>query len=217
MGRINGVNSDYKMIGGAIGKVEPNPANLELKLFLCPYEQHNELEAETGTCAGIDTVCPNPGPKLGHALLHLSQTEGITLKTDGGTTLQLHQNAGPTPGLIAMTPAGGKVRVNGAMELVAGGHTISMTPSATGVALQHTNGAKLDFKVGGAMEIVAGGQSITITQSAAGITLQHTNGSKVVFKPNGNLDLITNNNTGTVNIQGNLVVSGTLSRNGSPV
>lgn len=181
MGRINGINSDYAMIDGAIAKVEPNPANLELKLFLCPYEQPNGLEAESGTCNGLKTTCPNPGPKTGHALLHLSQTEGIKLVTDDGTKLQLFQNAGGNAGLIALSPAGGKVHIDGAMELVAAGHTLTVTPSA------------------------------------AGITLQHANGSRVVFKANGDLELVTKNNAGTVTIQGNLVVSGTLTRNGSPV
>lgn len=178
MARINGINSDYAMIDGAITKVEPSPANLELKLFLCPYAQPNGLEAESGTCSGLEASCPHPNPKTGHALVHLSQTEGLKLCTDGGTLVQLNQNAGGNPGVILLHPAGGKVMVDGAVELVAGGHTLTITPSGTG------------------------------------ITLQHANGAKVVFKPNGDLDLVTKNNTGTVNIQGNLVVSGTLSRQG---
>jgi hypothetical protein len=181
MGRINGINSDYKKIDGTITKVTPEPANLELKLFLCPYDEPNGLEEESGICNGLKGSCPNAGPKSGHALLHLSQTEGINLVTDDGTKLQLHQNTGPNAGVIALSPASGKVRIDGAVELVAGGHTLTITPSGTG------------------------------------ITLQHANGARVVFKTNGDLDLVTKNNTGTVNIQGNLVVSGTLSRNGSPV
>jgi hypothetical protein len=178
MARINGINSDYAMVDGAIAKVEPNPANLELKLFLCPYEQPNGLEAESGTCNGLKTTCPNPGPKTGHALVHLSQNEGIKLVTDDGTMLQLHQNSGGSPGQIVLHPAGTKVKIESALELVAGGHTITITPSAQGV------------------------------------TLQHTGGASVVFKPNGGMDILTLNNTGTVTIQGNLVVSGTLTRQG---
>lgn len=180
MARINGVNSDYIMQEGAIIAVDPKPANLELKLFLCPHEQKNALEAESNTCTGVDTLCPSPALKTGHALLHLSQTEGIKLKTDGGNELRLHQNSGQDAGVILLKPAS-KVKVTGVMELVAGGHTITITPSATGV------------------------------------TLQHANGARVVFKANGDLDLVTKNNTGTVNIQGNLVVSGTLSRQGQQV
>jgi hypothetical protein len=178
MARINGINSDFAMVGGKIDKVTPTPANLELKLFLCPYEQNNALEAESGVCNGLNSTCPNPGPKTGHAIVHLSQNEGISLVTDGGTKLQLHQNSGPNAGTIALSPANAKVRINGALE------------------------------------IVSQGQTFTITPSPAGITLQHTNGAGVVLKANGDIDLITKNNTGNVNIQGNLIVSGTVTRQG---
>lgn len=178
MGRINGINSDYILGPDGIIEVPHTPGTLDLKLFLCPYDQPNALQETSGTCTGTEAACPNAGPKTGHALVHLNETSGISLQTDGGTTLRVHQNSGPDAGKISFSPAAAIVKVNGAIELVAGGHTITITPSATGISFQHSNGAQ------------------------------------VVFKPTGDLDLITKNNTGTVNIKGNLVVTGTVTRQG---
>jgi hypothetical protein len=183
MGRINGINSDYKMIGGQIKPSVPEaipPAPLigapplELKLFICPYNQPSALQSEVEAliCDGTNATCPTLN--VGHALVHLSQTDGIKLTAGLENTVQVAQN-----GMIALSPTNGQtVQVNGPLVVLANGHTLTITPSA------------------------------------AGITLQHANGAKVVFKPNGDMDLVTKNNTGTVNIQGNLVVSGTLTRQG---
>ncbi|MCB9232794.1 MAG: hypothetical protein H6581_14075 [Bacteroidia bacterium] len=184
MARINGVNSDYKFINGIVDKSwkPPLPApNLEMKLFICPYEEKNALEADNNICVGEDNACPHAVTQNGHAFVHLSQTEGIKLKTDGGTQIQLEQNSGGGTGKITLNPASGTTHFNGEIELVANGHTIKISPLGTGISLKHTNGAE------------------------------------VVFKANGGLDLITKNNTGTVNIQGNLVVSGTLTRQGQAI
>lgn len=202
MARINGINSDYILGPDGIVEVPPSPGNLDLKLFLCPYKEPNGLEATSGTCTGTDAACPHAGAKTGHALVHLSETQGIRLATDAGTHLQLHQNSGPDAGKISLRPAAAVVRVEGSLELSAGGHTFHLGTHATGVQLD------------GALQLVAGGHTLSITPSATGITVQHANGARVVFKPNGDLDLITKNNTGVVTIQGNLVVSGTLSRQG---
>ncbi|HHG85209.1 MAG TPA: hypothetical protein ENJ82_10735 [Bacteroidetes bacterium] len=180
MGRINGVNSDYTRQGDGIIEVTPKPANLELKMFICPHDQKNALEAESAICTGLDSACPNPGPKTGHALLHLSESEGLRLGTDAGTELRLHQNTGPDAGKIVLSPAASEVRIVGALKLEAGGQTVTITPSAAGIS-------------------IAGG------------------GAEIVLKPNGDLDLVTQNGTGTVNIMGNLVVSGTLTRTGQQI
>lgn len=178
MARINGINSDYILGPDGIVEVPPLPGNLDLKLFLCPYKEPNALEATSGTCTGTDSACPHDGPKTGHALVHLSETQGVRLATDSGTQLRLHQNSGVDAGKISLSPAAAVVKVNGGMEMVAGGHTLTITPSATG------------------------------------ITVQHANGARVVFLPTGDLQLITKANTGTVTIQGNLVVTGTVTRQG---
>lgn len=180
MARINGINSDYVLQGDQIIEIDPKPANLELKLFICPHDQNNALQAENSVCTGEDSACPNPGAKSGHALVHLSQNGGIRLVTDGGTELQLHQNSGPDAGVIALRPAGAKVHLEGALELEAGGRTLTITPSGAGVTI------------------------------ASG-------GAQVRMLPNGNLDLITQGNSGTVTVQGNLVVSGTLTRQGQQI
>ncbi|MEM0995717.1 MAG: hypothetical protein AAGN35_01500 [Bacteroidota bacterium] len=175
MARINGVNSDYIKQGDGIIEVDPKPANLEMKLFICPYGQPSSLEAESNYCDGTDSGCPNSaGNDPGHALMQLSQSDGVRLQADGGNELRVHQGNGP----ITLAPASGTVEVSGALTLEVDGQRLSITPST------------------------------------AGIMLEHTNGARVVFLPNGDLDLITKNNSGTVNIQGNLVVSGTLTRMG---
>jgi flagellar basal body rod protein FlgF len=209
MARINGINSDYRMIGGKIQEVLPPPANLELKLFICPTAQPNGLEAEAATCNGQNTTCPSA--HVGHALLHMHQVDGIKLVTDNGNMLQLNQ-----AGVIALSPPT-KVQVTSPLEVVKDGQTITVTPSGTGVLVQHTGGSSIRFKSNGTLEITTGGQTVTISGSGSGMDMLHPNGSKVTFKSNGGMDLVTNNNTGTVTIQGNLVVSGTLTRNGSPV
>lgn len=174
MARINGVNSDYIKQGDGIIEVDPRPANLEMKLFICPHEQNSALEAENNICIGEDSACPNPGPKTGHAMVQLSQNNGIRMMAGDDNLLQVHQGSGS----IEMSPASGQVQVNGAIRLVANGHTITIVPSASGISMTHTNGASVEFK------------------------------------PNGDLDLNTKNSSGTVNIQGNLVVSGTVTRQG---
>lgn len=219
MARINGINSDYRMVGGKVQEVSPAPlpppANLDLKLWICPAGSPNGLEAETGTCTGLNTTCPSA--HAGHALVHLSETEGLKLVTDAGTSLQLFQNSGPNAGQIVLHPAAAKVHVDGVLELTAGGHTVTITPSAAGITVQHAGGGAVKFKSNGSLELTTGGQTVTVSGTGTALTIAHANGSQVAFKNSGGLDLVTNGGTGTVNISGNLVVSGTLTRNGSPV
>lgn len=219
MARINGINSDYRMVGGKVQEVSPAPlpppANLDLKLWICPAGSPNGLEAESGTCNGLNTTCPSG--HAGHALINLSETEGLKLITDAGTSLQLHQNSGPKAGQIVLHPAAALVHVDGALELAAGGQTVTITPDATGITVQHVSGAMLKFKTNGSIDLTMSGQTLNIATGGNALNLTHNNGSKVAFKTNGGMDLVTNGGTGTVNISGNLVVSGTLTRNGSPV
>jgi hypothetical protein len=185
MGRINGINSDYAMKNGAVGPVFPpakppmaplpSAPRVDMKLFICPYNQPNGLEAEGTVCTGVDASCPHVPEKTGHALLSLNQDQGIQLIAGPGNKVQIDQS-----GAIVLAPTTKVV-------------------------------------VGKTLEITADSQTFTVTPSSAGITLQHANGARVVFKANGDMELVTKNNSGTVSIQGNLVVSGTVMRNGQVI
>lgn len=218
MARINGVNSDYKMVSGKIAG-PLTPPSLDLKLWICPDNKKNGLELDAPECVGLKGSCITH--VAGHAMVHLSQTDGISLVTDGPsnadhTRLQLFQQSGPNAGKIVLHPTGAAptVAVDGLIQLTANGHTVTITPSGTGITIQHAGGASVKFEAGGTLKLTAGAQTVTVSEAGGGLRLSHANGSSVTLKTNGGMDLITSNNTGTVNIQGNLVVSGTLSRQG---
>ncbi|MEM6263411.1 MAG: hypothetical protein AAGI38_12940 [Bacteroidota bacterium] len=175
MARINGTNSDYvfdAVSGGVVEVPDPKPA-VEMRLFICPYDMPNTLEdqgSEPSRCIGIDEDCPNP-TKSGHALMHLHQNDGITLRTDNRNILQLTQN-----GDIQLRPStGGQAEVRGIFEVRQ-----------------------------------ASGNTVLLEVGPSDVRIRAVNGAEVVIRSNGNIDLITENNAGTVNIQGNLVVSGTI-------
>ena len=91
MVRIKGANSDYEYSTteekkkNQVISVKPQPEELYLKMFICPYDQPSVVEPNEGKdkcCHGSDSNCPNQGKKQGHALIHLHQQRGIELVTD---------------------------------------------------------------------------------------------------------------------------------------
>lgn len=192
MARINGINSDYKKMGDGIVEVSPQPSNLELKLFLCPYGEPNQLEEESGVCTGTEAACPHPAPKNGHAMVALSQSEGIRLQTDGNNQLRLFQTSDPShPGSIHLNPTNaGEAKVNG------------------------------DFRVDGEAEFrgdfqvrTSNGNTILIDVSSSTVTVRNSSGARIVLKSNGDMDLHTSGNNGNVKVHGNLLVTGTVTPN----
>ncbi|MEM7039017.1 MAG: hypothetical protein AAF570_18700, partial [Bacteroidota bacterium] len=168
-------------------------------------------------CEGTHDSCPEtPTPQLpgesnedyakrinpGHALFHMSQTEGLRLQTDAGNELRLHQFSGPDAGLIELKPAAEKVRVHGALELTQTNKSLQLQASNTG-----------------ALQIQLGGQTLTISMSnsPAGISIENGHGAQVILENNGDLQLTTNNNSGKVKIKGNLEIDGTLTRQGQVI
>jgi hypothetical protein len=153
MARINGVNSDYRFSNGAIKEVKPAPSPLELRLFICPSGQKNQLEAEGTVCQGQNTTCP--ALATGHALLHLHQGTGISLVTDNNNRLQLDQS-----GNLLLQPSGtGKVETRGPVEMKdAAGNATLLTVTANAVILT-AGGARIELQNNG---------NIQITPAAAG-------------------------------------------------
>ena len=150
MGRINGENSDYKLVDGQIQPVDPFQT-LELRLFICPYNQPNKLEPlddALGRCTGIVSVCPHVSQKNGHALIHLHQNEGISLVTDNNNQLRLDQN-----GNIQLNPAaGGEVQIKGKLKLTIGGNNLEVGYNNE-VMLQSASGAQVILKQDGSIDI----------------------------------------------------------------
>ena len=158
MGRINGVNSDYKFKNGAIEEVRPAPTPLELKLFICPNNQKNSIEAEAGICNGINTTCPG-NPKTGHAMLHMHQQSGLQLVTDNNNKLQLDQG-----GTILLQPgSGGKVETRGNVEMKnAAGNATALTLQNNTVVIT-VAGARIEIKSDGNIELTpAAGKAVKI-------------------------------------------------------
>jgi len=158
MGRINGVNSDYKFKNGAIEEIKPLPNPLEMKLFICPNNEKNSVEAESEICNGISSTCP-ANPKSGHAMLHLHQQSGLQLLTDNNNKLQLDQN-----GNIILQPGGvGKVETRGNVEMK------NASGNATALAILNNTivitvaGAKVEVKTDGSIELTpAAGKAVKI-------------------------------------------------------
>lgn len=180
MARINGTNSDYHFIGGAIQEVKPKPSPLELKLFICPTGQKNSLEAEGGICQGQNATCPAPpAQRAGHAMVHLHQNTGLQLATDNNNRLQLDQSGN----ILLLPTSAGKVETRGQVEMKnAAGNATLITVTANSVILS-AGGARIELQNNGNIQISpAAGRKVTIT---------------------GNLDV-----TGKVTITGDLDVTG---------
>ena len=186
MARINGINSDYKKTGESILPVEPPPSNLELKLFLCPYGEPNQLEAESNVCTGTDTACPHSPQDSGHAMVHLSQADGIRLQTDSDNQLRLFQKDDQNfPGSIHLSPSSpGEAKVNGKL------------------------------RVDGNFEVrTSNGNTVLINVTGSTVTVRNSSGARIVLKSNGDMDLHTSGNNGNVKVHGNLLVTGTVTPN----
>ena len=193
MGRINGVNSDYGRIKGVISPMpSPMPApvspaptpppqwkTLELKLFICPENIPNRLEADTSVCEGLNTSCPAHG--AGHALVQLHENDGLRLVTDNNNCLQLDQS-----GNINMTPATtGKVVMTGNVEIRNG--VLNILDAGGNPFLSVANSA-FNLNINGlSMNIDASG-NLTITPPPSG---------KVTI--NGDLNVNNLHATGTIN------------------
>ncbi|HBL11924.1 MAG TPA: hypothetical protein DD379_11045 [Cyanobacteria bacterium UBA11162] len=86
MVRIKGSNSDYQYTGDPKTPIQENKtANpLYLKIFICPNDMPSCIEPPHNGhwCEGTDEDCPAEEKKLGHAMICLHQTEGISLITN---------------------------------------------------------------------------------------------------------------------------------------
>jgi len=162
MARINGVNSDYKFIGGKIEEVKPPPSPLELKLFICPTAQKNSIEAEGLVCEGQNTNCPaTPAPlKNGHAMMHLHQQTGLHLVTDNNNRLQLDQ-----AGNILLQPSvAGKVETRGNVEMKNAAGNATLVSLQNNTVIITVAGARVEVKADGSIELTpAAGKAVKVT------------------------------------------------------
>ncbi|MEL6863840.1 MAG: hypothetical protein AAFP19_05445 [Bacteroidota bacterium] len=154
MARINGVNSDYRYDESQQGVVEvqPRPSPLEMKLFICPYDQPSALEALDGAssaCQGTNTQCPQPGATNdGHAMVRLHQNEGVSLVADDDNRIDVQQN-----GNIQINPAN-RVRVNGPFEVrQRGGTSVWLNITDTQVRIESGSGAVVVLQSDGDIEL----------------------------------------------------------------
>lgn len=212
MARVNGVNSDYQLINGTIQEVSSEPAELYMKIFICPYRQPNALEPLNGAsrrCEGIDSLCPK-GDKgdgaLGHAMIQLHQGEGIKLITDKDNRLVLDQE-----GNIRLSPSiNGKAEVNGAFVIKRkSGEEVLLDVSLNKISLQVDGGPKIHID-GNRVQVIkqSSPKKVIVDITEDDITLEADSGAKVSLKQNGDIDLHTKANSGTVTIHGNLHVTG---------
>lgn len=151
MGRINGENSDYELVDGQIQQVDPFQT-LELRLFICPYDQPNKLEplnGASGRCTGIKSACPHVPEKNGHALVHLHQNEGVSLIADNNNELKVDQS-----GNIQLNPvAGGEVQIKGKLRLTIGSNTLLEVGDNNEVVLQSPSGAQVKLQQNGSIDV----------------------------------------------------------------
>ena len=193
MARINGANSDFELKqDGSIQEVKPLPNPLDLNMFICPYDQPNKLQEPSKVenkpyCTGIDTDCPEVSPNNGHALVNLNQTNGITLRTDKGTNLNVDQN-----GNINLSPGRvgnvfGEVRIKNETKVL-----LTIKSSGDDMILESSGGARLILKSDGDLELLpASNKKVLIT---------------------GDLEV-----EGDISLNGDVDITGTLAVNGTPL
>ncbi|MBC1195767.1 hypothetical protein H0901_10970 [Microcystis aeruginosa BLCCF158] len=162
MVRIKGANSDYEYSSEKreVIAVNPQPEELYLKIFICPYDQPSVVEPNEGKdkcCHGSDSTCPNQGEKQGHALIHLHQERGIELVTDNNNQIVVNQK-----GNIQLIPSpGGQAEVNGAL-LVKQQNQVLLEISSQKISLQ-LGGAKISLTPKGDIEITTSEQKGNVT------------------------------------------------------
>jgi hypothetical protein len=129
MGRINGANSDYKHNGS--GVVEQQSSPLYLKLYICPDGLKSPLETNDPLiqCKGTKNDCPSN--KIGHALIHLNEEDGVEIMAGDNNRILVKQN-----GEIELGKEGGPARIilqnDGQILIYAGTVTINGNLAVTG-------------------------------------------------------------------------------------
>lgn len=185
MVRIKGANSDYEYSSkeNRVEAVTPQPKELYLKMFICPYDQPSVVEPNKGKdkcCHGSDSNCPNQGKKQGHALIHLHQERGIELVTDNKNQIVVNQK-----GNIQLIPSlGGQAEVNGAL-LVKQQNQVLLEISSQNISLQ-LGGAKISLTPQGDIEITT---SKSKGEVKIGGNLTINGNLKVTGKITGDFDL----------------------------
>ncbi len=187
MARTKGVNSDYLFNDDtqAIEEQVPFPKQLFMKIFLCPHNMPSHIEPpvlrDDKKLRCEGEDATCPGGG-GHVLLSLHQSEGIKLVAG---------NQAPGISLIADDGARLDVKQDG---------TLRLAPSATG-----------RVEVPGTLVVQrADGIQVLLSISDHEIAVGVEGGAQVVLKQGGDIDLKTRNQTGTVTVYGNLVVTGEL-------
>ena len=185
MVRIKGANSDYEysVSNNTVQEVKPQPKELYLKMFICPYDQPSVVEPNEGPdkcCHGSDNNCPNQGEKKGHALIHLHQEKGIELVTDNNNQIVVNQK-----GNIQLIPSsGGQAEVNGAL-LVKQQNQVLLEISSQKISLQ-LGEAKISLTPKGDIEITTSKSKGEVT---VGGNLTINGNLTVTGKIIGNFDL----------------------------
>jgi hypothetical protein len=230
-GRIKGVNSDYQFAEGKIEKVEPEPSEVYLKIFFCPYHQPSRLESEESYCEGTSAACPNEDDKSGHALIHLHQKEGIALVTDHAL-IHLHQTDGirlvndenhiaikKDENIISLSPsADGRAEVDGVFVIKRKNEEEIFVEVSDGrISMQASGGPKV-YIDGTGIRVVkqTDPEEVIANISDDEISMAINSGEKISLKADGGIELFTKDGSGTVTIHGNLEVTGDIAASNLP-